>query len=239
MGVEISMASAIIVAAGKGLRMRDPQRKQYLRLGGRPIISHTLLTFDGCDLIQKIVLVVPAEDMDYCRKKIIGPLNLRNQIHLVAGGQERQDSVYNALESLTEKETPVVIHDGVRPFVTAEHIKRCLEAAIDTGACILAMPLLDTVKQEDGHGRVAKTLERTSLWRAQTPQVFDYSIIHQAHLIARQEGFQATDDSLLVERLGYKVKILTGNSSNIKITTQEDLAVGEAILQSRTERSRQ
>ncbi len=229
------MVSAIIVAAGKGMRMKDPVPKQYLQLGGRPIVSHTLMAFDGCDLIQKIILVIPAEDKDFCHQKIVSPLNLHKQIQLVAGGEKRQDSVFNGLNAINDTKSPVVIHDGVRPFVTAEQLTRCIHAAKETGACIMGIPALDTVKQTDDQRCVAKTLDRSSLWLAQTPQVFDFPIIHQAHIIARQEGYQASDDSLLAERLGYKVKIISGSKSNIKITTQEDLLIGEAILKARIE----
>jgi 2-C-methyl-D-erythritol 4-phosphate cytidylyltransferase len=224
------MVSAIIVAAGKGIRMKDSMRKQYSKLSGRPILSHTLLAVNGCDLIQRIILVVPKDDVDFCHEKIIVPLKLCKQIELIAGGEERQDSVFNGLQALDDREGLVVIHDGVRPFVTAEQFTRCIEAAKDTGACILAIPVLDTVKKEAGAGWIAKTLDRAGLWLAQTPQVFDFKIITQAHNLARREGFKGSDDSLLVERLGYKVQIIRGTRSNIKITTQEDLLIGEAIL---------
>ena len=230
-GAKIYMASAIIVAAGKGMRMQDPVRKQYLRLGGRPIVSHTLMAVDGCDLIRSIILVIPPEDEDFCRQKIVSPLNLHKQIQLVAGGAQRQDSVFNGLSAINDKESPVAIHDGVRPFVTAEQISQCIQTAKETGACIMGIPVLDTVKRADGQQRVAETLDRSALWLSQTPQVFDFHIIHRAHIIARQEAYQGSDDSLLVERLGYKVKIIPGTQSNIKITTPEDLLIGEAILQ--------
>lgn len=227
------MTSAIVVAAGKGMRMKDPSRKQYLMLCDRPIVEHTLLAIQGCDLIRKVILVVPADDLDFCRQRIINPLKLYDQVQLVAGGAQRQDSVFNGLQSIDDKESLVVIHDGVRPFVTAEQLARCIKEATVTGACILGMPALDTVKQEDGSGCIAKTLDRATLWLAQTPQVFDYKIISQAHLMARKNGYKASDDAVLVERLGYKVKIIRGAASNIKITTQEDLRMGEAIMRSR------
>ncbi len=227
------MTSAIVVAAGKGMRMKDPRRKQYLMLCDRPIVGHTLLTVQSCDLIQRIILVVPADDLDFCRQRIINPLKLYDQVQLVAGGAQRQDSVFNGLQSIDDKEGLVVIHDGVRPLVTADQLTRCINEARETGACILGMPAFETVKQEDGSGCIAKTLDRAALWLAQTPQVFDYKIISQAHLMARKNGYKASDDAVLVERLGYKVKIIRGAASNIKITTQEDLRMGEAIMRSR------
>ena len=199
----------------------------------QPIVGHTLLAIQSCDLIQKVILVVPAKDLDFCRQEIIIPLKIDDRVQLVAGGDERQESVFNGLQSIDDKDSLVVIHDGVRPFVTADQLRRCIKEARKTGACILGMPAFETVKQEDGTGCIAKTLDRTTLWLAQTPQVFDYTIINQAHLMARKNGYRASDDALLVERLGYKVKIIRGAASNIKITTPEDLRMGEAIMRSR------
>ncbi len=228
------MTSAIVVAAGKGMRMNDQRRKQYLMLCDRPIVGHTLLAIQSCNLIKRIILVVPAQDLDFCRQKILIPLKLYDQVQLVAGGEERQDSVFNGLQSIDDKEGLVVIHDGVRPFITADQLADCINEARETGACILGMPASETVKQADGFGCIAKTLDRAVLWLAQTPQVFDYKIINKAHQIARKTGYKASDDAVLVERLGYKVKIIPGAASNIKITTPEDLRMGEAIIRSRT-----
>ena len=227
------MTSAIIVAAGQGMRMKNARRKQYLMLCGRPILGHTILAIRSCNLIHNVILVVPAQDLDYCRKNVVSPLNLHNLVQLVAGGKERQDSVFNGLQTIDEKEGPVLIHDGVRPFVTADQLEQCILQARETGACILGVPVFETVKQADESGCITNTLDRSTLWLAQTPQVFDYKIISRAHLAARKNGYRASDDAVLVERLGYKVKIILGTASNIKITTPEDLHMGEAIMRSR------
>ena len=155
--------------------------------------------------------------------------NLPKVLKPVAGGEERQDSVFNGLQSIDDKESLVVIHDGVRPFVTADQLARCINEARETGACILGMPAFETVKQTDGSGCIAKTLDRATLWLAQTPQVFDYKIISQAHRMARENGYKASDDAVLVERLGYKVKIFMGSNDNIKVTTPADLALAEIL----------
>jgi 2-C-methyl-D-erythritol 4-phosphate cytidylyltransferase len=228
------MVSAIIVAAGKGNRMNDTVPKQYLMLAGRPIVSHTLLAFDSCELIEKIIFVIPEEDTDFCQKKIILPLNIHTQVHLVYGGTSRQDSVFNGLQVIKHKHSLVVIHDGVRPFVTDELLTACIKGARETGACILGIPIPDTVKQVTGTGYIENTLDRDTIWLAQTPQVFQYELIRQAHEIARKDSVTGSDDALLVERLGHPVKILMGSSSNIKITTRKDLLMGETILKSRT-----
>jgi 2-C-methyl-D-erythritol 4-phosphate cytidylyltransferase len=227
------MVSAIVVAAGKGTRMQGSLRKQYLLLGHRPIVGHTLLAIRSCALIHKVILVVPAGDLDFCHQKIIAPLKLKGRVQLVAGGKERQNSVFNGLQFVDDKESLVVIHDGVRPFITADQLARCINEARHMGACILGMPAFETVKRADKSGTVAETLDRTSLWLAQTPQVFDYKIINEAHRLAKKQGFRASDDAVLVERLGYTVKIIRGTPRNIKITTREDLRLGEAIMRTR------
>jgi len=226
------MVSAIIVAAGQGIRMNDAVRKQYLMIGDRPIIAHTLLAFDICDRIDEIVVVIPKDDVDYCNKTLIAPLGLKKKTHLVFGGVERQDSVYNGLLALDQKTYTVVIHDGVRPFVQSQEIAACIDGAEESGACILGLPVSDSLKRVGESGRIDKTLIRNNIWRAQTPQVFRYELIRNAHETARKDRFSATDDALLVERLGIDVKIISGSKNNIKITTRQDLALAQAILNS-------
>lgn len=225
------MVYAVIVAAGKGVRMNRTTSKQYLELVGVPLLSITLKAFDKCSLIDKIILVVPSGDIGFCMEKIINPSGIQKTVIPVAGGLKRQDSVYNGLLSVDEKKSTVVIHDGVRPFVSPSSIEECIREAVLHGACILGLPASDTLKLADGSGYIEKTLERDSVWLAQTPQAFDYSLIKKAHDIARKEGFRGTDDASLVERLGEKVRIIRGSINNIKITTPEDLAIARVILQ--------
>ena len=224
------MVSAIIVAAGKGARMNDAVRKQYLNLAGYPIVSHSLITFDECQQITDIFLVVPQKDMDYCQKNILAPLTLQKKVHLVPGGAYRQASVYNGLLEIDQKTTTVVIHDGVRPFISSENLTSCILGAKDFGACILAIPASDTLKHVEQSGVIKKTLPRDTVWLAQTPQAFQYNLIMKAHEIARHDGFIGTDDALLVERMGKDVKVVRGDRTNIKITTKEDLAVAQAMI---------
>lgn len=225
------MVYAVIVAAGKGVRMNYTTRKQYLELEGVPLLSITLKTFDKCSSIDKIILVVPSGDIEFCMEKIINPADIQKKITPVAGGLKRQDSVHNGLLAVDEKISTVVIHDGVRPFVNPSSIEECIREAVLHGACILGLPVSDTLKLADGSGYIEKTLERDSVWLAQTPQAFDYSLIKKAHDSARKEGFRGTDDASLVERLGEKVRIIRGSINNIKITTPEDLAIAKVILQ--------
>jgi len=224
------MVSAVIVSAGKGIRMNDTVRKQYLPLAGRPILSRTLALFQECNLINKIILVVPENDFGFCQEKIIPPRHEKN-VKLVSGGEKRQDSVYNGLLAVDLKKGIVVIHDGVRPLINNEMLELCINGAKEEGACILGIPVQDTVKQVRSSGRIIKTLERDTLWLAQTPQAFQYEILRKAHDNARAKGFAGTDDAFIVEQMGKHVKIIKGSKNNIKITTREDLKLAEVMLQ--------
>ena len=225
------MNTGIIVAAGKGIRMNQKDRKQYLHMMGLPIISHTLKAFESCEIIDDILLVIPEQDFDYCRKQILTSVDVKKRLELVAGGPERQDSVYNGLSAMKDLHGIAVIHDGVRPFVNVDVLAACVKTAAAKGACILGMPVSDTMKRVNSEGYIEETLNRNTLWTAQTPQAFQYAIIKEAHDKARTDGIRGTDDALLVERLGYKVDIIEGSRFNIKITTPEDLQLADAIFQ--------
>lgn len=222
------MVSAVIVAAGKGIRMKDSVQKQYLPLAGRPVLSHTLGVFDGCNLISKIFLVVSQKDFDYCRNNILRML--KKDIKLVAGGKDRQDSVYNGLIAVGENNGIVIIHDGVRPLVNKEMIESCVKGAKKHGACIIGVPVQDTLKKISSSEDIEKTIERNNIWISQTPQAFKYNIIKKAHEYARMKGYAETDDAALVEKTGNFVKIIKGSKINIKITTREDLKLAEVML---------
>jgi len=224
------MVSAVIVAAGKGIRMNDAVRKQYLPLAGRPVLAHSLTLFENCNLINKIILVVPEDDFDYCRNNIL-PM-LKSKINLVAGGRERQDSVYNGLIAVGENNGIVIIHDGVRPFANNEMLESCIRGAKKHGACIVGVPIQDTLKKISILNNIEKTIERNNIWLAQTPQAFRYEIIRKAHENAKLKEYTGTDDAFLVEQIGNPVKIVKGNKNNIKITTREDLKLAQAMLQS-------
>lgn len=224
-------ADAIIVSAGKGQRFMAGRKKQFFSLGGRPLLAYTLAPFEASPLVRSILLVVGKEDMDYCRREIIEAFQYRKITQIVPGGQERQDSVRNGLEALPPDSALVVIHDGVRPFVTQEMIEESIRSAIRFGAAIVAIPVKDTIKMAHPEGTVKKTLEREFLYQAQTPQAFRTDLIKEAYQKAKEEGYFGTDDATLVERLGRKVHLLPGLSTNIKITTLEDLLLAELLLQ--------
>ena len=225
------MIFGLIVAAGKGERMKQTQRKQYIRVGNCSIVGHTLAAFDACDLIDTIYLIVPEEDLGYCRNQILPPLMLQKTVICVPGGGERQISVYNGLKSMGGKpDDIVVIHDGVRPFVRPSHIAASIEGAKKWGACLLGIPVSDTLKRVDPSGFIIGTVERAAVWVAQTPQAFRYGSILKAHEEAEIKGLTATDDASLLELTGKSVRMVSGSRLNIKITTREDLIFATALL---------
>ncbi|MNW32335.1 2-C-methyl-D-erythritol 4-phosphate cytidylyltransferase [compost metagenome] len=216
----------IVVAAGRGTRMGTKESKQYLKLQDKPIVILTLEVFERHPLISEIVLVTGEQDVDRCAVWV-REYGITKCVKVIPGGAERQHSVHRGLLHIS---TPwILVHDGVRPFVTESQVTSCYEAAVKHGASILAVPVKDTVKQVDGEGWVTATPDRRSLWAIQTPQAFRRSDLLMAHEQAEQEGFIGTDDSMLVERLGVPVLVVEGSYSNIKITTPEDLDYAEWI----------
>ena len=210
--------------------MSGSMRKQYIALDGIPILRHTLNLFDRCTMVNQIILAVPDEDLDFCRQEILAPGKILKDLILVAGGAQRQDSVYNALKNIEADDGIVIVHDGVRPFVQQAQLVACIDGATELGACILGIPAFDTVKEVNPQNEIIKTHQREMLWLAQTPQVFEINLIKRAHEKAKQEGFTGTDDASLVERLGAVVKIIPGSRRNIKITNSEDLNLARAIM---------
>ena len=245
---------AIIVAGGSGVRMGLDIKKQYIKIHDAPIISLTLQVFDLCDFIDKIILVIPKEDKkDFeFRQKNILLKNLKNaqKIKLVNGGNTRQESVYNGLlacessnyqdnkNNKDKEDKIVIIHDGVRPFVSVQDIYKTVKALqgfnnfdnIDKcEACILAVPAFDSLKKTNDFNYIEHSLDRKNIWLAQTPQTFKYNLIKKAHEFALTNGLLETDDASLIEKLGIKVKIIEGSRLNIKITTPQDLELAQLI----------
>jgi 2-C-methyl-D-erythritol 4-phosphate cytidylyltransferase len=227
--------SAVIVAGGNGTRMQADIRKQYLVLGKSPVLCHTLAVFAASPLIAHIYFVVPESDFTLCEEEVIAatPGHLP-PVHLVAGGGTRQESVYHGLCAVSDVDGIVVIHDGVRPFVTPMEINACVKWAENEGACILGVPAVDTLKKVDEDGHIIHTVARQHIWRAQTPQAFQYHLIKKAHDLAISKGITGTDDASLVERMGFRVRMIPGSPCNIKITTPEDMMMALGILQGRS-----
>jgi len=221
---------ALIPAAGIGRRMGADVSKQFLTLAGRPILAHTLDIFQSSSLVDAIILVVPRQEQDLCRRLVLASGPYSKLRPLVDGGAERQDSVRNGLlASGAAADDIVLIHDGVRPLFDPDHLPELIATAEKNGAAVLGVPVKDTIKRVAA-GRVTETPPRTDLWLAQTPQAFPFAVIAEAHEQARTEGFAGTDDASLVERLGRPVTMVKGDYRNLKITTPEDLLVAEALM---------
>lgn len=226
------MIAAIVAAAGIGTRMGNSTPKPYLHLAGKPILAHTLGVFEKCKEVREVTLVVHPEELAYCQEKVISPYGLKKVLRLVPGGKERQDSVYNALKALKNEDDLeiVLVHDGVRPFVTPEQICRVIQAARSYGAAVLGLPAQDTLKTVTAEGEIRQTLERKDIWQIQTPQAFKAALLRRAFVEAYSRNFYGTDEASLVEALKQPVVVVPGSPLNLKITTPDDLALAEAIL---------
>jgi len=228
--------AAIIPAAGLGRRMQQDTPKTYLSLAGRPILAHTLEVFEAVPEVHEVTVVVHPGDLEFCREEVIAPSCFKKVLRLVPGGKERQDSVYNALKVLWSEADEleiILVHDGVRPFVTPEQVSQVVAAARRSGGAILGIPCQDTLKRVNAKGEVAATVERRNLWQVQTPQAFQTALLCRAFREAMSRNFYATDEAALVEALGQTVVMVPGSPLNLKITTPDDLRLAEALLSSR------
>lgn len=224
--------SAIIAAGGIGKRMGSSGPKQYIELLGKPIICHTLDRFREVPEITEVVITVPSGFVNSFVEEIIRPYNYPADWRVTQGGTHRQDSVRNGLALVSSDCDIVVVHDGVRPFITPRLIKKSIEVASSAGAVIVAAPIKETIKRVGLDLDVEETVNRKNLWGAQTPQTFRASLLREAVEVAYKNNFLGTDDASLVERLGIKVRVIEGDSKNIKITTPDDLVVASAIARS-------
>lgn len=218
---------AVVVAAGRGTRMGSADNKPYMQLAGRTVLAHTLEAFESCEAVISIILVVTPNE-EKRAAEVVRHGAFRKITAIVPGGAERQDSVYAGLLALDTD--GVLVHDAARPLITSAQIQACCRAAEEHGAAALAVPVKDTIKISDGNGFIVATPERRTLWSVQTPQAFFRLELMQAHRQAAEEGAAATDDAMLLERLGRKVAIVEGDYRNLKITTPEDLPIAELLL---------
>jgi 2-C-methyl-D-erythritol 4-phosphate cytidylyltransferase len=222
--------NAVIVAAGEGKRMGGALAKPLIALAGRPLILHTLDRFARSQ-VRKVILVVPEQQKQKFEQIVrADPQQKGLDCVVESGGPRRQDSVRRGLNRLDDDCEVVVIHDGARPLVSPALIDRCVDLALEEGAAVVGVPVKDTIKVVSAARRVESTPPRNSLWEIQTPQAFRVAIIREAHLRAEQDGVEATDDAMLVERLGRSIALIEGKRSNLKITTPEDLVLAEALL---------
>ena len=229
----MSKVTVLIPAAGMGRRMGKAVAKQFLPLGDKPMFAHTLLAFQRAAEIDEIIPVLSKEDMESCLRDVIEQYHITKVKTLVVGGKERQDSVMNGLQKLEKDASVVLVHDGVRPFVTAEMIRESVELAKKGECVVVGVPLKDTIKEVDDKGLVRHTLERDRLWAVQTPQAFPLKVLKRAYEESYKHRVFGTDDAMLVERAGGKVRVIMGSYENIKITTPGDLILAEEILKRR------
>lgn len=224
--------AAIILAAGQGKRMGTKIQKQYLELNGKPVLYYSLAVFEKSTLIDEIILVVGADQEAYCRREIVDKYGFRKIKQIVEGGAERYHSVYHGLCSVNKEMDYVFIHDGARPFVNEEMLERAYEMVCVEEACVVGMPVKDTIKIVNERQRVESTPDRATLWAIQTPQVFLADLLLKAYgKLMKQNWIQVTDDAMVVEKmLNHEVQVFTGKYENIKITTPEDLVIAKAFL---------
>ena len=226
-------SAAIVLAAGQGKRMQSHVQKQFLLLNGRPLITYALEAFENSP-VDQIILVAGPDEIRYCQEEIAEKYGFSKVTKVIAGGRERYHSVYEGLKAAEGAEY-VLIHDGARPLLDQEMISRSLEGAKEYGACVVGMPVKDTIKTSGADGFVESTPDRSALWQVQTPQAFYYPWILGAYkkLFSREEYQQGvTDDGMVLESMtAHKVKLIEGSYFNIKVTTPEDMAVAEALLE--------
>ena len=226
---------AVILAGGRGSRMHSDIQKQYMLLDGRPLIAYALEAFER-SCADDLVLVTGAGEAEFVQKEILPPLGLTKLRSIVTGGKERYHSVYEVLKALRNCDY-VLIHDGARPLVTEAVISRAVQAAVQNDACVVGMPVKDTIKVADAHGFAESTPDRSLLWQVQTPQAFAYPLVRGAYdRLMADETLQKgiTDDAMVVEHLsGTKVRLVEGSYENLKVTTPEDLVLAEALLKKR------
>ena len=226
--------SVIVAAAGMSNRMGSSINKQFIAIDNKPILAHTLENFEKCKLVDEIIVVSKEGEVDYCKKEIVKKYGFRKVTNIVRGGKERQDSIYNGILALNEKAEIVLTHDGARPFVRIESIEEGIKGVVKYGACVVGVPVKDTVKVIDPENVVHHTPKRSLLWAAQTPQCFWSHLLKKGYEMAADEGIIGTDDSSLVEKIGQPIKMIMGSYDNIKITTPEDLIVADSLLKDKT-----
>ena len=231
------MNAAIITAAGKSTRLKGSVSKQFINIYGKPVLVHTLTVFQNSPKIKEIYVTIPDNYLNFCNKKIIKKYSFDKVKKLIVGGNSRQESVYNALREVSSSCRIILIHDGVRPIITTSEVDFIINKLIhenksdsNVKGVIMAAPANETIKKVDNDDIIEATIPRSKVWYAQTPQAFFYNVIMEAHRKALKDNFIGTDDSSLVERMGWKIKVLRGRHENIKITIPTDLFLAELMI---------
>lgn len=227
--------TAIVLAAGSGSRMKSKTKKQFMEIKEKPVIWYSLFEFEK-SRVDEIILVTGKEDIDYCKKEIVEKYNLKKIKNVVAGGSERYESVYNGLKEVTGN--IVLIHDGARPLINNEIIERSIEGTIKSDACVVGVPVKDTIKRADKEGYIIDTPNRSELWITQTPQSFKTDLVKMAYKKMKEElekgntTLNITDDAMVVEEFTTnQVRFVQGDYKNIKVTTPEDIDIAELFIE--------
>ena len=227
--------TAIVLAAGSGSRMKSKTKKQFMEIKGKPVIWYSLFEFEK-SRVDEIILVTGKEDIDYCKKEIVEKYNLKKIKNVVAGGSERYESVYNGLKEVTGN--IVLIHDGARPLINNEIIERSIEGTIKSDACVVGVPVKDTIKRANKEGYIIDTPNRSELWITQTPQSFKTDLVKMAYKKMKEElekgntTLNITDDAMVVEEFTTnQVRFVQGDYKNIKVTTPEDIDIAELFIE--------
>ena len=227
--------TAIVLAAGSGSRMKSKTKKQFMEIKGKPVIWYSLFEFEK-SRVDEIILVIGKEDIDYCKKEIVEKYNLKKIKNVVAGGSERYESVYNGLKEVTGN--IVLIHDGARPLINNEIIERSIEGTIKSDACVVGVPVKDTIKRANKEGYIIDTPNRSELWITQTPQSFKTDLVKMAYKKMKEElekgntTLNITDDAMVVEEFTTnQVRFVQGDYKNIKVTTPEDIDIAELFIE--------
>ena len=227
--------TAIVLAAGSGSRMKSKTKKQFMEIKGKPVIWYSLFEFEK-SRVDEIILVTGKEDIDYCKKEIVEKYYLKKIKNVVAGGSERYESVYNGLKEVTGN--IVLIHDGARPLINNEIIERSIEGTIKSDACVVGVPVKDTIKRANKEGYIIDTPNRSELWITQTPQSFKTDLVKMAYKKMKEElekgntTLNITDDAMVVEEFTTnQVRFVQGDYKNIKVTTPEDIDIAELFIE--------
>lgn len=227
--------TAIVLAAGSGSRMKSKTKKQFMEIKGKPVIWYSLFEFEK-SRVDEIILVTGKEDIDYCKKEIVEKYNLKKIKNVVAGGSERYESVCNGLKEVTGN--IVLIHDGARPLINNEIIERSIEGTIKSDACVVGVPVKDTIKRANKEGYIIDTPNRSELWITQTPQSFKTDLVKMAYKKMKEElekgntTLNITDDAMVVEEFTTnQVRFVQGDYKNIKVTTPEDIDIAELFIE--------
>ena len=226
--------SAVIPAAGRGSRMGTEKNKQFLTLRGLPILARTIKKFQQAKVVDEIIIVAHKDEIDYCQQAVVEKYKLDKVTQIVAGGNTRQESVYNGLCEVGGEVDYVLVHDGARPLLEIELIEELVEEVKQFKAAIVGVPIKDTIKKVNQNQIIEKTPDRSSLAAVQTPQAFERQLILDAYYCAQKEEIEGTDSSSLVEEMGEEVRLVCGSYENLKITTPEDLEFADKILEMRS-----